>query len=579
MFIHSFFVDRNAAINESSKKNNLRYFLLFMNAILILAFVFRTYFTIHTTDEVFNIEQAFRTVQGNAYLVENWEFYQTGDSFLYPFLKIFYMITGSTEGIVFYTRTIFLIIQGLFVLAGYKLLSSKFDKTSALFACIIYVSAVSLKIFNMWYDTWEMLFRALGCLLILYVVTNSAALSRRCALGLLAAAGICHACMVYAYPTMIIVYVFVLIMLFRSEKKRVIPYLAGSIAVLAVFMIYALSVGVGHLFVFSGVLSQHGLDSTGRSGLFDISRMGSLAVSLVVDNIEVYRSALVILAADAGLFFLARRNSKYKLPFVFLMVIGAVVHLVENAFTMETGNTVLTYLSFYAPMLYFLISKESREKYKGAFSFIFASSYVAAAAYAFTALYGSTKTSSGARFAAILTLILVWDVIRENVKKIEPESVYSIVVTILLFANVFSLYYSASAGTEYKGTRPLDCDTVVKEGIFKGLIDSKETVDKYVQIERDIRSSVSEDDETVTCSLYVIYGYLMADLKPDTYNLWDSIYFNRLSEYYQANYGNPDIIIFDSRYVEYMDAGFKEFIIDNYELLRSSGDIRIYHCK
>ena len=93
----NFLVNKYWSFNESSKKNDLRYFLLFLNAILILAFVFRTYFTIHTTDEVFNIEQAFRTVQGNVYLVENWEFYQTGDSFLYPFLKIFYMITGSTE--------------------------------------------------------------------------------------------------------------------------------------------------------------------------------------------------------------------------------------------------------------------------------------------------------------------------------------------------------------------------------------------------------------------------------------------------------------------------------------------------
>ena len=53
--------------------------ILIINAVLVLAVIFRAFLCISVMDEVFNIGQALRSLQGNTFLVENWDYFQTGD--------------------------------------------------------------------------------------------------------------------------------------------------------------------------------------------------------------------------------------------------------------------------------------------------------------------------------------------------------------------------------------------------------------------------------------------------------------------------------------------------------------------
>ena len=146
--------------------------ILIINAVLILLVLFRAFLCISVMDEVFNIGQGLRTIQGNTFLVENWDYFQTGDSFLTPFLFVFYKITGSTEGIVLFSRIVFLVLQILFSAFLYKMLSRFFDRMSSLFAVVIYSTAVSFLQFYMWYDNWELFFRLIGLFLIFYAITS-----------------------------------------------------------------------------------------------------------------------------------------------------------------------------------------------------------------------------------------------------------------------------------------------------------------------------------------------------------------------------------------------------------------------
>ena len=52
--------------------------ILIINAVLVLAVIFRAFLCISVMDEVFNIGQALRSLQGNTFLVENWDYFQTG---------------------------------------------------------------------------------------------------------------------------------------------------------------------------------------------------------------------------------------------------------------------------------------------------------------------------------------------------------------------------------------------------------------------------------------------------------------------------------------------------------------------
>ena len=233
--------------------------ILIINAVLILLVILRTFFCIIITDEVFNIGQALRTIRGNTFLVENWDYFQTGDSFLIPFIYVFCKITGSTEGIVLFSRLVFVALQTLLSVFLYKILVRFFDRMSSFFAVVIYTTAISFLLFYMWYDNWEIFFRLIGLFLIFYAITSFDQKTSKKAYLMVFIAGIAHACMVFAYPTMIVLYVYVLAMIFFYRRKQsarahnlmTLFYILGSALVFAVFMLYVLKIGVGNLFVFN----------------------------------------------------------------------------------------------------------------------------------------------------------------------------------------------------------------------------------------------------------------------------------------------------------------------------------------
>ena len=50
-----------------------------------------------------------------------------------------------------------------------------------------------------------------------------------------------------------------------------------------------------------------------------------------------------------------------------------------------------------------------------------------------------------------------------------------------------------------------------------------------------------------------------------------------LRVYYEHYYGDPDIIVLNSDYVQYTDPEFMCFIYENYVLINDTGDYLIYH--
>ena len=135
----------------------------------MLRFLMRPFFCIAVLDEAFNVGQANRTIQGNQFLVENWDYFQTGDSFLTPFLYIFIKVTGSSEGIILFSRIVFIVLQTLLSVFIFRILSRYFDRINAFFSVLIYETAVLFLLFYMWYDNWEVYFRLIGLFLIVLV--------------------------------------------------------------------------------------------------------------------------------------------------------------------------------------------------------------------------------------------------------------------------------------------------------------------------------------------------------------------------------------------------------------------------
>ena len=394
--------------------------ILIINAVLILAVIFRAFLCISVMDEVFNIGQALRSLQGNTFLVENWDYFQTGDSFLIPFIFVFTRITGSTEGIVLFSRIVFIVLQLLLATFLYKILSRFFDSISSLFAVIIYSTAVSFLLFYMWYDNWELFFRLIGLFLVFCAITSFDQKNAKKAYLMVFIAGIAHACMVFAYPTMIVLYVYVLAMLFFYRRKQsakahnlmALFYILGSALVFAVFMLYVLKIGISNLFIFNNAMAEAGLSSTGREGFFSFASMIEKIIALFSENIVFYMFPMVFFAVSILILYVFRKNKHRIIMFSVVMLAGCIVHVLMTVFRTDCLNTLMTYLSLYTIPLYLLVRKKTDKgrQFKDLIMILWVTSYIAGFVYSMTALNGAIKFSAGTRTGAIVTVLLLFEV-------------------------------------------------------------------------------------------------------------------------------------------------------------------------
>lgn len=566
----------------SARTDRKKYLPIFIfNAVLAVLVIVRAFLCIHVTDEIFNIGQAFRTIQGNVFLVENWDYFQTGDSFLTPFLYVFYKITGSTDGIVLFSRIVFIVLQIMLSALMYKILSRSFERISALFAVLIYSTAVSFLLFYMWYDNWEIFFRLIGLFLVFYVISGEKTDTRNSYI-LVFIAGIANALMVFAYPTMAVLFIYVLVLLFAYKRKqsakgntiRAIVYVLGALLVFLFFVVYVLKIGTGNLFVFNSVMSKAGLSSTGREGFFSLSATLSKLKALIVENVIHYMFALLIFAVDILILYVFRKSKLRVLLFCTLMAAGCVGLLLMTVFRSDSLNTLMTYLSLYTVPLYILVRKNSEKvgKYKDLIMVLSVSSVITGVVYSLTALAGAIKFSAGARTGAIVTVLLLFELICKSEMKFDRKTAFGILASFFVILNVFALYSNS-----FEGLKPLTCNTVIRSGIYKGIVDVPENAKRYETVGKDLSDVITEGDKTIGCGPYAMEFYLMSDLKPDAANLWDPNNTDLLFAYYEKYYGEPDIIVLHDSAWDVTNQEFLKFVNEKYNLVKYTDGYLIYH--
>lgn len=566
----------------SARTDWKKYLPIFIfNAVLAVLVIVRAFLCIHVTDEIFNIGQAFRTIQGNVFLVENWDYFQTGDFFLTPFLFVFYKITGSTDGIVLFSRIVFIVLQIMLSALMYKILSRSFERISALFAVLIYSTAVSFLLFYMWYDNWEIFFRLIGLFLVFYVISGEKTDTRNSYI-LVFIAGIAHALMVFAYPTMAVLFIYVLVLLFAYKRKqsakgntiRATAYILGALLVFVVFLVYVLKIGTRNLFVFNSVMSKAGLSSTGREGFFSLSATLSKLKALIVENVIHYMFALLIFAVDILILYVFRKSKLRVLLFCTLMAAGCVVLLLMTVFRSDSLNTLMTYLSLYTVPLYILVRKNSEKvgKYKDLIMVLSVSSVITGVVYSMTALAGAIKFSAGARTGAIVTVLLLFELISKSEMKLDRKTAFGILASFFVILNVFALYSNS-----FEGLKPLTCNTVIRSGIYKGIVDVPENAKRYETVGKDLSDVITEGDKTIGCGPYAMEFYLMSDLKPDAANLWDPNNTDLLFAYYEKYYGEPDIIVLHDSAWDVTNQEFLKFVNEKYNLVKYTDGYLIYH--
>lgn len=223
---------------------------------IIAALIWRIQCSISYYDEVLNIYISYITAAlGQRHLVENGYIFSMGDLFNLPFVYLFWRITGGTEGLVLFIRFVYLGFN--LVLAGvfWWIFGKYLGKMTMILFGLILITFFPGGMYTVSYDTMALFFSLMGCILLL-----GSELRENEKSGLYRYfAGICHACMVYSYPLMAVVVLFLLVgnTVFHICKNHIsvkellrywLPYCLGGMTVLCVFCVYVLYVGWENIF-------------------------------------------------------------------------------------------------------------------------------------------------------------------------------------------------------------------------------------------------------------------------------------------------------------------------------------------
>lgn len=577
-------------------KTDILYFVI-LTILAIVAMCMRCFFSIITTDEVFNIGQVYRTVLGQKFMLENWDFFQVGDSLSYPFIWLYYKFTGSSEGIVLYSRLCSVFITFAIALISYILLKSIFEKKLAFATCLIYYTTIPFNLSLYWYDNWSLTFLLLNCLMIIYGI-NKGKLFPWFFLS-----GSFQAIAVYCYPTIVAVFLYEFIMIFiflNSQKKRLsfknpeIIYAAGAAFIFFVFVLFCLSRDWHDFFIFNKQITSANLSDRSYSlkGL-----MSSLQL-LVIKTFRYFKLELCLSLLFLSICIFVKRNiiSKIIIPIYILITIFFQLFYYFN-FSSTPGvisqgqNYILFYLTLCALFLYLFFFRHNI-LFKNFFIFLYIPAILSGIIYAFTGMNGAIKFTFGCRFGSILFFLELFQIITQSdiSDKNNAHNVYNIVISFFLIFNTVLIFVgSFQSDSPIKMYRNNTNICYSRTGIYKYIYDYQDKVIYINNFEKDLKSVIKNDDKTILCGRGLIYGYLMTDLKPDTNYLWqpgsltgessDSGFYDILFQYFNSYYGFPDIIVLKKDEFEFKNKELMDFINQNYDIEINNSDEIFYHIK
>lgn len=185
-------------------------------------------------DESYQITMAYRYLQGDRLFKTMWAVHQSSVVFSLPFMYLFFKFSTTTAGVVVYMRICGTIIQLCASIYGYKVFSKYVNKMLALALVSMFYNFTPKFIQSPEFCFCAyVFFFLLLCAFMDYLKTEK----KSC----LVSAGIWMACCVLSYPTLVVLFIYLLLLILFSRKmkdgyisKKNLCYFLGGIALVAV---------------------------------------------------------------------------------------------------------------------------------------------------------------------------------------------------------------------------------------------------------------------------------------------------------------------------------------------------------
>lgn len=532
-------------------------------AVAVLALLYyRLYFGVEFSDEAFYVAIPFRFVLGDRPFIDEMSIAQTMGFISYPFLKLFYLVSHSTEAVVLFMRHLFFAFYGLIGWTGFRLVRKFFDWQTSLVIALTAIVFIPFNITNLSYNTLGMGFFAIGCFLLV-----GAALNPRSP-WLWAVAGFAHALSVMAYPSRFLAAVILVPLIFLLAKKpKIRPVLLYGLGYAPVVLF------AGFLVLRAGGKNLHIIFdyfySLPGQGQFHLDKIVNILRSIGGNPPD----RVVLLPALAVVFFGFKKRPLY---FCLPLVLAPLAALRTHAIPDGPGHAYIVFFALLAPYFYALVRKTP--SMKAVFYGLWAPSFVSGLIVAFSSGNGFRSAAIGFFPAGLIMAFFAAVAVEERL----PATPGAVRFAAMAKVVPALIVLGCLAATWYPGFYREDpypaLTAVVKSGPYKGIRTSPEKHRYLEMIAADVAALSKPGDRLLFYDRFPA-GYLLTDLRAATDNVWlySTTQRSLTVDYFQRTKVRPDLvfrmkrIFYESRETNVLtyppDDALNGFIDASYEIV------------
>ena len=484
-------------------------FVLFCTLLFFAAFVNRLFYGIETSDEAFYCATGYRLMKGNIPFGDMWEPNAANSFIMAPFLFARSFLVTDGEGIQLYLRLCFLVPSVFAAYSVYKYARTSLKKEYSFLLGLLILFYAPFQVFNFSYNNMLNVFMTISICMFLLAIHKQSKIY--CYFS-----GLAMALAVLAYPTVIYICVFLLVLFLILKPLRQgllfsYYYSLGGLTLALPIVIYLLYfVGIDALIKnLSFILTADSAHSVSISYFFlkIIDALVYLKTPFVENGnfFSLYWFMLIALS----MFKRTKTYAKFLVIFFPLLCCNCSLYGVTRV---KTVMRLIFSLSVVAPVV-LLLSDNKLETIKR-----FLLEWGMAILLYFTLAFSSGGGERQAIHGLILATIISTKLLLEVLSSESPVRYHKLVSYFLIVGIIGCEIFAFYSGT-YREAPYKKLTAKVEQGVYKGLFTTPERKKHITDLEL-VMKKIEEKDETVMILYHSCYAYLMTDMLPKIHSTW-----------------------------------------------------------
>lgn len=517
-------------------------------------------------DETYVTVLGLRLLKGDRMFDTMWELHMTSAVPVWLAAKFFYAVTGELAGLVIFLRYVSVLLQ--FAAAGvFYCIMKKYYRSDAVFlAAVAVANFLPRATQNLEYGLLEMLAMVLAMVL-LYDVLRKREAQEKTAWGELVVAAVCYAAAVLAYPTVILSFPVLLVVLCACGTKKAGSWklalvFGGSCALLAVLF---LGVLFSYLSPAEFLENLKGILSDGTHGEGIVK-----TVSYGAQFVEVLKRSALFLGAAVGMYVIFHKwVSERVMIWYYLLAVMALILIGFNVTGIRPSGPMglqVRYLVAAAATVAFYARTKTKDK------LLFGLFWLTGIAVYLGTMYGSNmgiEVNASFLYLCLFMGLLLATEAAEDMEKYACTAGY---LCVGLF--VCSIIFTKGCLVRVTGTAPaniMESRVRFETGVLKGIWMYQEDADELKEKAAEIQEYSAESDNILylgdepVCNTFTEGDFTSATC------ISTPVYNEEWVQYYEnEKHPQPTVIFVDKDKMEtwekFAETEFGSYLTEKYEL-------------